>query len=89
LEPKDRKVDVAQALRAYQNILDHGKRDEDGFVYRGLRASTDFDGYTVTLSDGVISLRIFFHNRFAIEPNNGKDVDQFLTRLKRVAKADV
>lgn len=88
MEPKDRKVDVALALRAYQNILDHGQRDEDSFVYKGLRASTDFDGYTVTLSDGTITLRIFFHNRFAMEPNDGKAVDQFLLRLNRVAKAN-
>ena len=85
VKPKDRKVDVARALRAYQNVLNYGERDGDGFVYDGLRASTDFDGYTVTLSDSVISLRIFFHNRFALEPNHGRAVDRFLARLNRVA----
>ncbi len=86
MEPKDRKVDITLALRAYQSVLDHGERIEEGFMYKGLRASTDFDGYTVTLSDGTISLQIYFHNRFAIEPNNnGRAVDRFLALLQRVA----
>ena len=85
VEAKDRKVDVALALRAYQNILKFGERENGVFVYEGMTASTDFDGYTITLSDGSISLRVFFHNRFAMEPNKGRAVDQFLMRLKRVA----
>lgn len=87
MEPADRKVDVSLALRAYQNILRLGEKDGDGYVFKGLRASTDFDGYTITLSDGVISLRVFFHNRFALEPTKGRAVEQFLLRLKRVAEA--
>ncbi|MCR9258844.1 MAG: DUF3081 domain-containing protein [Pseudomonadaceae bacterium] len=88
MKPEDRKVDIALALRAYQTVLDNGEREEEGFVYKGLKASTDFDGYTVTLSDGTINLRIYFHNRFAIEPNNGRAVDRFLALLHRVADAD-
>jgi flavin-dependent dehydrogenase len=87
MEPRDRKVDIALALRAYQTVVDHGERDEEGFVYKGLRASTDFDGYTVTLSDGTISLQIYFHNRFSIEPSNGRAIDRFLALLHRVAEA--
>ena len=89
MEPRDLKVDIALALRAYQTVLDHGERDEEGFVYKGLRASTDFDGYTVTLSDGTISLQIYFHNRFSIAPSNGRAIDRFLALLYRVADAKV
>ena len=86
-EPKDRKVDVALALRAYQNVIDRGDRSGEGFVYEGLTASSDFDGYTVTLSDGVVSLRVLFHNKFQIEPTKGAAIDRFLTRLTRVASS--
>ena len=82
----ERKIDVAQALRAYQHIVDHGERRTDGYVLEQLHASTDFDGYGVTLSDGVVHLRILFHNRFVLEPTQGKAVEQFLRRLGRIGK---
>lgn len=88
MEAKDRKVDVRMALRAYQNITRLGERDGEGYKYDGLTASTDFDGYTVVISDGAVTLRIFFHHRFSIEPDKGKAIDQFLARLARVAKAE-
>ena len=87
METSDRKVDVAVALRAYQSVLNYGERDGDCYRYEGLRASTDFDGYTITLTDGTITLRVFFHSRFSIEPQQGRAVDRFLARIRRVADA--
>ena len=86
-EPKERKVDVALALRAFNKVRESGERDGEGFVYGGLRASTDFDGYTVILTDEVTTLRIFFHNKFSLEPTRGKAVERLLSRIKRVANA--
>ena len=81
-----RKVDVATALRAFQHVVDRGERTAGGHCYQGIHASTDFDGYTITLSDDRVRLRILFHNRFAIEPTQGKAVEQFLARLARLGK---
>ncbi len=87
LEPNERKVDVAVALRAYQHIVNRSARCKDAYVMDELRARESFDGYTIILSDEHVTLRIFFHNRFAIEPAQGRVVERFLTRLREVAEA--
>ncbi len=83
---QERKVDVKLALRAYQHVVDHGVRDNGGYVHQGLHASTDPDGYSIALSDGTVTLRILFHHGFVLEPPQGKAIDRFLTRLARAGK---
>jgi hypothetical protein len=88
MEPPDRKLDLALALRAYQKIVDLGRRDGEVCEFGGLTAVTDFDGYTVSISDGIITLRVLFHSRFVFEPQEGRAIDQFLIRLDKVANAN-
>ena len=82
----ERKIDVRLALRAYQNMLEFGVRDADGHHLDGLTANADFDGYTVTLSDGVVTIRLLFHSRVAIDTPSGRALEAFIERLQRVAR---
>lgn len=82
---RDGKIEVDLALRAYQTVVDRGERQGDGYEFEGLTASTDFDGYTVQLTDGTTTLRIFFHNRFSVEPKSARLIKRFWSRVKRVA----
>jgi hypothetical protein len=83
----ERKIDVRLALRAYQNVLQHGVQDADGHHLEGLTASSDFDGYTVSLSDRVVTIRLLFHSRIAIEAPSGRALETFIERLVRVAES--
>lgn len=80
----EEKVNIKQALRVYQKIATQGSRHEDGFKWQGLHASSDFDGYTVYLSDGTTSLTLYFHNKFSLDSPGTKATATFLQRLARI-----
>jgi hypothetical protein len=86
MDDAERKIDVRLALRAYQNVLELGTRDAEGHHLDGLTATSDFDGYTVTLSDRAVTIRLLFHSRVAIDAPSGKALEGFIDRLQRVAR---
>jgi len=82
------KVNVRQALSVFQKVVDYGERHQGFYLLDGIRASTQDDGYTVTLSDDNITLHVFFHNQCALECENRSQLDQFLLRLKQIEHGD-
>ncbi|MFU8814723.1 MAG: DUF3081 family protein [Pseudomonadales bacterium] len=88
MDTQERKIDVRLALRAYEKVVAHGAREGDVHRLDGLTASSDFDGYTVMLSDGVVTVRLLFHNQVSIEAHSGKALENFVQRIQRVADGD-
>lgn len=78
------KIDVGRALRAFQEVIDHGERTERGHEYQGLIADSGIDGYTVTLSDGAVTLTIQFHQSFAVDSPSRRATDNFIKRLDKL-----
>jgi hypothetical protein len=78
------KISVSQALRVYQIVMDQGSRQGDARHFGGLIATADFDGYTVTLSDGTVTLRLLFHSKFSLDSPNGRALEQFIRKLQRI-----
>lgn len=83
----EQKIDVKQALRVFDKITQLGEKTEQGWQYRGLSASTDFDGYTVFLRSATVELTIFFHNKFTIECRNALDLEEFIELLGKIERA--
>ncbi len=83
MHESERKVDVRLALRAYQAVVDRGQRDDDGYRLGDLRVQADFDGYTVSLSDGRVTARVLFHSRVDVDAPSGKALEAFVDRLRR------
>lgn len=81
----ERKIDARVALLAYQKIVEKGERDGDITRLGDLTARSDFDGYTIILSDGTVTARVLFHNKVAIDTPNGKALERFVQRLQDVA----
>jgi len=75
------KIDVRQALRVFQRIIDEGERVAGAYQLNGIKASLDQDGYTVTMKDDKITLHIFFHSQYSLICENRKDLEQFNKRL--------
>ena len=71
-------------LRAYQRIVERGERQGNARCLNGLQAETDYDGYGVTLSDGVVQARLLFRGRVAINTPNRKSLESFLRRLEKI-----
>ncbi len=87
-ESANGKVTSRLVLAAYQTILERGRMvgDRDGSrELDGLTVAGDFDGYTVSVSDGVVTVRALFHNQLDIQAPDGRALDNFLKRLRRVA----
>lgn len=81
---QEQKIDVKQALRVFDKITQHGEKSEEGWRYRGLTASTDFDGYTVFLNSPKVELTIFFHNKFTVDYRNRVDLEEFIDLLAKI-----
>ncbi|WP_196159004.1 DUF3081 family protein [Reinekea sp. G2M2-21] len=82
----DIKVDVTQALAAFQTVVEQGERVDTTFHFEGLHAESDYDGYTLHLGDGRVTLHIYFHNRFELNSNNSRDTEQFLRKLAHITQ---
>ncbi|MBB5210631.1 DUF3081 family protein [Microbulbifer hydrolyticus] len=83
----EQKIDVKQALRVFDKITKHGEKTDEGWRYRGLTASTDFDGYTVFLNSPKVELTIFFHNKFTVDYRNQVDLDEFIELLGKIDRS--
>ncbi len=88
MKESERKVRAATALRAYQTIVSEGAPCRDGHELDGLLAASDFDGYTISLSDGMVTVRVLFHNRVAIDAPSGKALEAFVKRIEKIAARD-
>jgi len=81
------KIPAELALKAYQYVIDQGQKTGGGYEYQGLRALPDFDGYGVTLTDGIVTLRVLFHNRIAVETPNSRSLMRFRKLLETIDSA--
>jgi len=77
-------INVRQALRVFQKVLDHGTRKGEATTYKRLDASTSYDGYTVILNDECVTLTIFFHNKFSLDYTSKRALYAFLGKLEEV-----
>ena len=80
-------INIKQALRVFEKITDQGQCVDGEYHYRGLIASSGYDGYTITLRNDYVTLDIFFHNKFHFEFLNKKERDGFLEKLALLDKA--
>ena len=80
----DNKVNVARALRVYQKVVNEGTKQQGQFVWKGLAVGSDLDGYSINLTEGRVSLQIFFHQRFSLEAPNREEASVFLKKLERL-----
>ena len=77
----NRQFDVKQALRVFYKIAKHGQRVNDEHRLNGMYASSDHDGYTVTIRDDAVTLRVFFHNTHKFAFRRKIDLEQFMDRI--------
>lgn len=78
------KIEAGNALRAFQTVIDNGTKTDKGYELDGLTADTGFDGYTVTLSDGSVTLTLMFHQSFSVDSPSSRATENFIKRLDAV-----
>ncbi|MCW8127983.1 DUF3081 family protein [Microbulbifer halophilus] len=81
---QEHKIDIKQALRVFDKATRKGEKREDGWHYRGITASTDFDGYTVMINTPKVQLTILFHNKYTVDYGKAHDLQEFVDLLDKI-----
>ncbi len=77
-------LDSKFVLRVFDKIRNHGTKQDDAYFLEGVTARTDFDGYTLYLSDALVSLSFGFHNQYHIDYQDHEHFEQFEKKLKTI-----
>lgn len=84
---QEHKIDIKQALRVFDKATRKGEKREDGWHFRGITATTDFDGYTVMINTPKVQLTIFFHNKYTVDYARAHDLQEFIEVLEKLDRA--
>ncbi len=79
-------LDLHMLLRVFDKIRTKGEQIEQGHQLEGVKAVSDFDGYTVILSDVQCNLTLFFHNKYEFDYPSGTAREQFENRILYIDK---
>ncbi|BDX07384.1 DUF3081 domain-containing protein [Planctobacterium marinum] len=77
-------VDSKLILAVFDKIRQNGQQADEGYLLDGVKASTDFDGYTLYLSDALVSLSFGFHNQYYFDYESQEQFEQFYKKLNNI-----
>lgn len=81
-QENDQKIDLVKTLSVFNCILDRGEKLGAGhYLLSGVQARHDADGYTIVLSDQVVQLTLYFHNKYQVQCDKRSEFDAFLHKL--------
>lgn len=82
----DKHIDVTACLHAFANIMEHGKKNDDGiYGFEGLHAQSQDDGYTIHIWNDQCDLVIMFHNKYSLNAPDRDAQEAFIKHLYRIA----
>ena len=77
-------LNIKTALRVFDRLSREGEQTAQGYRLGDLRGWTDFDGYTLYLSDGQVTLSLFFHNSYQFDYDNQAALYRFIRLLDAI-----
>ncbi len=77
-------IDLRQALRVFELIKTRGTAEGEEHHFRGLYASSDFDGYTVVLRNEKVTLTIGFHNKYQLDYKDRWALEDFKEKMSAI-----
>ncbi len=82
----EHRFDVKNALKVMSVITEQGEQRPEGYVFDGITAREEYDGYTVSMTDGRVTLYIYFHNKYNFEFKRSEDLERFIDHLERLGR---
>lgn len=73
-------------LSVFEKIRQHGDHKEGAYYLDGIKAYTDFDGYTLFIEDALVKLSFGFHNQYHFDYESSSQYDAFEKKLKAIDK---
>ncbi|WP_434361211.1 DUF3081 domain-containing protein [Parasalinivibrio latis] len=74
-------LNIAKLLAAFEVVMEKGGETEFGKLYKGIEASTDYDGYNVYLRGNGVELHIGFHNTYDLKYDQEHLKESFLKKI--------
>ena len=71
-------------LAVFEKIRSHGKHQDDAYTLEGVKAYTDFDGYTLFIEDASVKLSFGFHNQYHFDYEKAEQMEQFEKKLRHI-----
>ena len=77
-------LDTRMVLRVFDKIRKHGSKENDHYQLEGIRASADFDGYTLFIADDQTELTLGFHNTYHARYDKDDHWELFVKKLRHI-----
>jgi hypothetical protein len=80
-------IDSKFLLSVFEKIRQFGESKDNAYHLDGVKAFTDFDGYTVYMEDATVKLSFGFHNQYHFDYDNQAQFDAFEKKLQNIDKS--
>lgn len=77
-------IDSKFVLSVFEKMRQHGEKQQENYVLSGLKAFTDFDGYTLFIEDALVKLRFGFHNQYDFNYAKQEHFEQFIKKMSAI-----
>lgn len=79
-------LDSKFLLQVFEKIRQNGEQTDGAYHLSGIKAYTDFDGYTLYIEDALVKLSFGFHNQYHFDYENQSQFDSFEKKLRSIDK---
>ncbi|QYJ84745.1 DUF3081 domain-containing protein [Shewanella mesophila] len=78
-------INLTRVLYAYGAITSKGSKGNNTYVYQGVTAWSDFDGYTCYIQFNKVTLTLLFHGKYLLDYPSQSELSLFLKKLNKLA----
>jgi hypothetical protein len=80
----EKKLTPRDIMSVFNAIYTNGETQDGGKFYRGLKAASSFDGYTLMISNRDSTLYLYFHNKFKLDSSDNRSKEEFYTKFNLI-----
>lgn len=73
----NKEMKIIELLRVFEIVLTNGSKQGDLYEYKGIKAWSDFDGYTCWLVYKDLTITLLFHGKYSVESKNESSLSEF------------
>jgi hypothetical protein len=80
MKADETKLIPREIMIVFNAIYTNGIAQDGGKFYRGLQATSSFDGYTLMISNTETTVYLYFHNKLKLDSPNARSKQDFYTK---------
>ena len=79
-------LDNKLILKAFHLIREKGEKSQQGHIFEGVTAYTDYDGYTIYFETRGVVMSFGFHNTYHLDYQSERDKKDFLKKMNYIVR---